>query len=448
MKKTTIGKLVFSILLAALFITTSQAQTVLTLKEATEIALANNLQVKVGEIDLNETKEKVKETAGGLYPKISATGSYQYYIELPTSLIPASLFGGPAGTYNAGALGTKQTTSGTASLTQQLFNGQLWVGLKAAKVATSVNELSITATKEDIIYNVSSVYFNLQQLDVYLAILNKNLENQLGLINSMKFQLDNGLTNKTNYNRLLVNKESITTKIESAKNSRLKMQNLLNYLMAKDLSNVIVVEQMPTASSLIAIQDKVNLMPELRTDFKTLLAQKKLTELNKQSEKASLLPTLSTTINYGATGYNGDFNPTKYINSKFYPTSAFQLNLNMPLFEGMSRTSRIAQKQYQIEKMNVQIEQKKQNINKEVADAIASYNSSVANLKTTEANKNLSEKIYEDMRLQFRNGLVTLSDVLSVQTDMNNAQNDYTNALLNLRLAELDLKKAKGELMN
>lgn len=439
---------VFTLLLISPISFTATAQQRLSLPEATERALSNNLQVKSALYDLQKTREQVKETASGLYPQVNLNGSYQYYLKMPVSLIPASLFGGPEGSYAAGTFGTRQTTSGTASLTQQLYNGQLFVGLKAAKVATNVNELQVRATREDIVYNVAAAYYNLQQLDKTISILSQNLDNQDALIRNVKLQLDNGLTNKTTYNRLLVNRENTSAQIENTRNTRIKMQNLLNFLMGSDVNEGIIVDSVSSNLAdmpLLVTDDPVNM--EARTDLKLLHEQKYLSELDRKSERAAYFPTLSTTVNYGASGYNSDFAPGTYINNKFYPSSTFQLNLSIPVFDGFARKSRIAQKSLDIKKYENEIQLKKQSISREVADAVAGYKSNLATLRSSEQNRKLAEKIYDDIQLQYRNGLVSLNDVLSAQNDMNDAQTNYTNALLNLRVAQLDLSKARGELL-
>jgi outer membrane protein TolC len=378
---------------------------------------------------------------------VNLSGNYQYYLKMPTSLIPASLFGGPEGTYAAGTFGTRQTTTGTASMTQQLYNGQLLVGLKAAKVAGNVGELQVRATREDIAYNVAATYYNLQTLDKTLSILEQNLANQDALIRNTKLQLDNGLTNRTSYNRLVVNRENTAARIVSVRNDRLKLQNLLNFLMGNDVGQSLVVDSIGSNADIAATAVAGADGADSRTDLRLLEEQKNLSILSRKSEQAGYLPSLSATVNYGATGYNSQMAPFQNINGRFYPSSAFQLNLNIPVFDGFGRKSRIAQKSIDILRYETEIDLKRQTIGREVADAIADFNSNLATLRSSEQNRVLAEKIYNDLQLQYRNGLVSLNDVLTAQNEMNDAQTNYTNALVQLRTAELDLRKSRGQLL-
>lgn len=451
----------------------AEAQATLSLKEAIDKALQSNLNIKAANYDLQKTQEQVKETSASLYPQVDVKGSYQYYLKLPQTVFDLSAFpiGGGADTlgggstpvsnnnkYAVGTLGLAQSASATGQLTQQLYNGQLLIGLKAAKVATRLNELQIRATKEDIVYNVSATYYNLQTIDRSLAIQQKNLENQDRLIANMKLQLDNGITNKTAYNRLLVKRTTAAAQIENTRNTRIKTFNLMKYLLAVDINSEFSIDSLEDNSESLSPLVSIDRgSADNRADLKLLEEQKTLNILDKKSIQATYLPVLSASVNYGYTGYYDKFAPFTYrqvtdasgtVYPRFFPSSALQVNLNIPVFDGFRRKSQVAQKSIDIQQTQNSIELKRQTIDKELADAGANYNSYLATLRSSEENRVMAEKIYADMQLQYRNGIVSLNDVLQAQNDMNDAQTTYVSSLINLRTAELDLKKSRGELLN
>ncbi len=55
--------------------------------------------------------------------------------------------------------------------------------------------------------------------------------------------------------------------------------------------------------------------------------------------------------------------------------------------------------------------------------------------------------MYNQSQLQYKEGVATLSDLLNSETELRNAQNNYINALVQLKLAALELKKAGGNLL-
>ena len=81
---------------------------------------------------------------------------------------------------------------------------------------------------------------------------------------------------------------------------------------------------------------------------------------------------------------------------------------------------------------------------KEVFDADRAYNSGKDQLVNTMNSLTLAEQLFESTRIDYENGITTMTDLLNAQNDLSNARINYSNALLHLRVSELELKKAYG----
>jgi outer membrane protein TolC len=55
--------------------------------------------------------------------------------------------------------------------------------------------------------------------------------------------------------------------------------------------------------------------------------------------------------------------------------------------------------------------------------------------------------VYGQSQLQYKEGVASLSDLLNAETELRSAQNNYINALVQLKLAALELRKANGSLL-
>jgi outer membrane protein len=49
--------------------------------------------------------------------------------------------------------------------------------------------------------------------------------------------------------------------------------------------------------------------------------------------------------------------------------------------------------------------------------------------------------------MQYKSGLVKIADVINTETDLITVQNHYVSSLIRFKQAELDLKKAQGNLI-
>src|SRR5687768_13777245 len=94
------------------------------MKQAVEYALQNQKDVKNAMLEEQIAKQKVNEVMGAGLPQINASFDLRYFIEIPTSLIPAEFFGGPPGSFAAVQFGTKYNATAGLEASQLLFSGE------------------------------------------------------------------------------------------------------------------------------------------------------------------------------------------------------------------------------------------------------------------------------------------------------------------------------------
>jgi len=54
--------------------------------------------------------------------------------------------------------------------------------------------------------------------------------------------------------------------------------------------------------------------------------------------------------------------------------------------------------------------------------------------------------VFNSTRNNYQNGLASLTDLLTAETDLVTAQNSYNQALLNYKVAEIELIKSNGNI--
>ncbi len=422
----------------------SQAQQ-LTLQECIKLALENNLDVKNSELDLESTQHRIKEANSGLLPTIDLNGSYQYYFEVPAMIIPASTFGGPAGEYSAATLSVPQTTSANVQLSQTLYNHQVLIGLKAAKSARNASMIQFSKTKEDITYNVSATYYNIQVLRENLGLIESNITNLEKTVKTNEVLKNNDIVSGSTYKRLLINLENLKNEHENQKLSLDKNLNLLNYIINHTPGHTIDVVPFDYTTTLTgAVAGDVN----HRLDVQLQKENIQLALLDKKSIIAGYYPSLNANLFYGYTGYNDKVAPFDAINNKWINSSYVSLSLKIPVFDGFSRQNKIRQKEVAVKKNINSLEQTRLKGEKEIQDAIIQYTSNQNSLVNTRRSLTLAEELFTNANIEYTNGILSITDLLSAQDDLSNARNNFSTSLINLKLAELELQKANGELNN
>ena len=89
----------------------------------------------------------------------------------------------------------------------------------------------------------------------------------------------------------------------------------------------------------------------------------------------------------------------------------------------------------------------KQKADRDIQDALNNYTSNKNLLTNSKRSLDLAEQLFKDANIEYSNGLITITELLDVQDDLSDARSNYSTALINLKIAELDVKKANGELV-
>jgi outer membrane protein TolC len=84
---------------------------------------------------------------------------------------------------------------------------------------------------------------------------------------------------------------------------------------------------------------------------------------------------------------------------------------------------------------------------RDVLDAVNNYTSNKNLVNNSKRSLDLAEQLFKDASIEYNNGLINITDLLDVQDDLSDARNNYSTALVNLKIAELDVKKANGQLV-
>lgn len=419
----------------------AQAQD-LTLDQLVDQALKTNQDVQVSRLNERQTETQLAQVKANARPQVNLTGDYKRYIKIPGQVVPASAFGGPEGTYSVLAFGLPYNLSTSVQVTQALYNPALGLGLKIAKLNQNVSDLQTVKTKEDVAYQVSTTYYNLQTVSAQLAFLQSNLVASDRLIKLTDLLFKNKLSQGIDVDRLRINRTQYQTQLESQRATYQQLVNMLKYLTGTPQSDSLRVkadiDQTATAPTTLGDQ------PINRTDLLLLDRQKSINELNQQNTKAGFLPTLSAYGTANSTIYatGGDNSYLKNV-----PGYWFGLQLNWSIYDGSARKAKLAQQKIENRSYAVQLDQTRESVTMDVTNSRTRFQVEQRNLDASRGQVGLAEKVYTQTQLQFKEGTASLTEVIQAENALREAQNNYLTTLVNLRSAELDWKKATGNLI-
>lgn len=428
-----------SVLLALLsFFAYSQEQ--LTLSEAVNYALQNKSEAVKARLDVENSEYMIDEVRANALPQISATGSLTYNAILQETALD---FGGQTQIIS---MGRPWQSTAAISLNQQIFNQAVFTGLKAAKTTREFYRINAQLTEEQVIEKVATTYYEVYKTKSQVETLDKTIANTTRVRDVIQSLFENGLAKKIDLDRTNVTLNNIKSSRQQLINALQVQENSLKYLIGMDINTPIELPDNTFDVTHHALVDETTSIDN-RTEIKLLEKQSELLALNKKATEAQAYPSLSLMANYGYLGI-GDKFPwfQSYPGAYWSDYAAVGLNLNIPIFNGGSIRAKVKQAQIEMEKLAVDTRDTRLALNLSLQNAITQINNSMITLNTQRNNVNLAKEVLDNVENNYKFGLASLTDLLDAETSYADAQNNYTNALLDFKLAEVQLIKAKGEL--
>lgn len=428
---------IIAVFLAGCFgLTSVNAQEILTLQQAVKYALQHKADAKKASLELENSEYLIDEVRGTALPQININGSLKNNILIPEMALENN------GEVLKVKMGQPWNSAAMVSLNQQIFNQSVFTGLKAAKTTREFYVINKNLTEEQLIEKVATAYYDVFQAQMQLQTIDNNLNSTTKTRDVIKGLVDAGLGRKIDLDRTTVAVNNLQANRQMVLNAAELKENALKFAIGMAIEDKIVLPKETFEVDASISLETINI--DQRTEI--LLAEKQLDllDLNKKSKVADLYPKLSLGVDYGFNGFGKGFP----IGGNFtWPqTSSIGLNLSIPIFTGGSTKARINQADIQIRQAQVELDDAKLGISLANNNAKAQIKNSLLTINSNRINVNLAKEVLDDTENNYKNGLATLTDLLDAENAYAEAQNNLTTALLNYKVAEVQLIKAQGKL--
>ncbi len=435
MKLASIHKRFILLLLIATAVYTANAQ-VWSLQQCIDTAQVYNKSLQISRNSKTINEEKRKEAIGNLIPKITANADYKYFTDLPTQLMPASIFGGPAGTFKETQFGVPHNINANLQLTMPLYNPQVFGAMQSSKIAVELSGLQLQKTEEQIYFDISNLYYNGQLLLRQLSFIDSNIVNTSKLFKNMQLLKEQLMAKGTDVSKVQLQKEQLETQKELVSSRYEQVTNALKFAMGIPLEQNINIEK--------DIQYKLSAEYTSTTAIDIRLAnmQSKFLQSELSTLKRSKLPSLSLFGTYGKTGFGYDKQPNDFL--KFYPIGFAGIQLSYPLFNGTVTQRKINQKRLEIKNSELQVQLVTEQNTMQIENAKRQRSVAQKSITTSTSQIELAKIVYAQTFLQQKQGTASLSDVLLADSALREAQQNYLSAVVEYLKADLELKRLSG----
>lgn len=414
------------------------------LKQAQEYAVQHNYQARNAVIDIALAVKKIKETLSSGLPQAEASIGYTNFINIPTQLIPAEFFGGKPGEYMEVQFGTKNNVSAQAQLSQLVYSGSYFVGLKMSKIAQEMTHLQLEQVQQDVRQAISSSYILCLVAEKNRNLMAETITTMESLVKDSRAMQQKGFMQETDVDKLTLLLADLKTNQLNAANQIRNAYSLLKFNMGLTITDEIKLTD--NLDILLMATDPDGLLAQTFDansviGAKMMEAQSNLSKLQVKLAQTEYQPVVSAFLSQTE---NAQRNSFSFFNSKekWFPTTIFGVNVGIPIFSSGKRY-------YKVQQANLNYE-KSLNTKRQVNESIAlgaltaknNFQVSVETFRNKRENFELAKKIYAKDQIRYKSGVASTTDLNQTYNSLLQAQGTYLGSIMDLFTKKFELQKA------
>jgi outer membrane protein TolC len=385
----------------------------MTLEEAIEIGLKNSPDFLMQKNRVLLAQEGTKLKKASNYGKLALSGSFTRY-NIPRTLAPI------VPPIEPSIVTSKDIGSLGLAYNVNLFNGfSTTRDIEIASLAEDMAEMSISLSREQLIYNIRSIYLKILSLKAQKGAANSYVNALKKLHKVVSRSVKVGKKAKVDVLKVQADLESAKAKVQELKN------NIT--ILKSSLATVIGVD------SIDHIEDTdISLNSNLNNKDITSLTRYKLSLLKEQKSdkllknaKSNYYPKLDANGYYGNNYGDGESDNIWQIG----------VGLNWVLFDFGTRSSLV--QKAKIEKLQSSLETRKTKliIQKELNEAKSKVDIAVNNLQSARVELDLVHETLKIEDARYKQGVGTIYDLLFAKSRYQNTQAKEINAKYQLQSA-------------
>lgn len=418
----------------------------LSLREAEELALQNNLQIKLSEASLQKSRTASREALANFFPSVSGYFQMTDNFELPVNVIdldgdgptpPMEIrMGKPFNSVTGIQLSYPVFTGGA------IINGQLM-----ASAAVNLSELSLQDQVNTILHTIRVLYYQVQMLESLveatetgLASAKENYELALTMELVGKATRLDVLQAKVRY-------ESYKPQLISLKNQKISaVNNLRIYINDPSLEEIRVsgkLEEIPNPFDGIAVESLLELAKQKRLDLQMAEEQKKLAGYQRKLAYSSILPKVQI-----ASALNWQGNADVIADLNYRRSSNVSLSVSMPLFNGGKNAAGIQKAGIGLKEANYRYKQIADYVSIDVDAAYRKVEEAYSSILATADVVSQAEEALRLSKLLYETGSATQLELMSAETVYLSSRSNYISSVFQYNVAVEGLKKALNHFMS
>ncbi|TDD93824.1 TolC family protein [Flavobacterium cellulosilyticum] len=426
--------LLFLVLFSVLHL---QAQEILTIENATKIALENNFEIKIASNNakIGENNNTIGNT--GMLPIVTASvvdnNSIQNTSQTRQDDSTVSLNNAKNNSLNYGV-----------GLGWTVFDGlKMFAKADQLKALQKLGEAQLKKTILIKLGQVSLNYYDLVQQQQQLTALDSSIVISKQRLELAKNRYTIGKASKLEVLNAQVDLNTDQVALLRQKESYANTKIALNQILARDsktpfeVADEIMVDEKLIYSDLLDLAQKQN--PELEAQ----IINNRIAELELKKVKSDRYPTISLTSAYNFADSQSSLGFTKQSNSRGLN---YGFTASMNIFDGFNQNRNEKNAQIEVENSKIFLDQQNTILTAQLAISFQTYLTNLELINLEANNETIAKQNLEITLDKFHIGTITSLEFRTAQLNYINAKVRYSDAQFQAKLSEIALKELAGNI--
>ncbi len=323
--------------------------------------------------------------------------------------------------------------------------------LKQAELAYERSSKQLNREKLNLVYEVSSAFYNLLSVQKGEEIARLDLERQTAAYDMAKNKYDAGLIREVDALQMEVDLAEAQNSYDLALVNQSSAMNAFKELIGIQLNDSVVISsQFKYDVVIIDTEKAVKLALENRLEIREQEIQIELNKMSVKQQKSEGMIQGNINAYYEKVGVS-----TQNINTNFKTTLNNSYNdflsrpqnfgvgftVTIPILDWGENKALVRAAQARLKQNVLRKEEVQRSIEREVRNLVANLNSSLKRLQLLEKNVKVAEKSFDITRQRFSDGDIDSQALALERNRLNNAYNSHLRAYINYQLMLADIMR-------
>ena len=367
-------------------------------------AQENSPKLQNAKLDVYLSDEKIKEIRASGLPKINGELSFQNFINVPTTVVPANAFNptAPKDELIGLSFGTPFNANYNLKVSQLIFSFSYIYALKAAQNYRELSRLAKLQVNENFLEQINLNLGQIILIKKQKKLLNQNIKEVQVLKTKTNSLISAGVMEQSSVNDIDIMEIEFKNTLELLKSiEQLANLNLKTSIGYPVDSSIALIEDFEMASKTLLNNPTLN--PSNSSAVKMGQQNVILNELSLKASQSDGYPSIYGFFNQQHMAMRNNFN--FFDTSKdWYPATLWGINVTIPLYNSGEGKAKNKQKEFEIEKAKNELVEIENQIASLYEMLKNNYQNAALNLNSQKTKVDLIKKVYQNEEKKLSHG--------------------------------------------